>query len=45
MSTVMPAKIEIQKNTRYSEVIIKGADIFFKFEVFAYTINGTFRIY
>lgn len=28
MSTDMPAKIEIQKNTPYSEVIIKGADIF-----------------
>lgn len=28
MSTDMPAKIEIQKNTPHSEVIIKGADIF-----------------
>lgn len=28
MSTDMPAKIEIQKNTSYSEVIINGADIF-----------------
>lgn len=28
MSTDMPAKIEIQKNTPYSKVIIKGADIF-----------------
>ncbi|HDR2784872.1 TPA: immunity 50 family protein [Enterobacter sichuanensis] len=28
MSTDMPAKIEIQKNTSYSVVIIKGADIF-----------------
>lgn len=45
MSTDMPAKIEIQKNTPYSEVIIKGGRYFFKFEVFAYTINGPFRIY
>ncbi|HDR2846338.1 TPA: immunity 50 family protein [Enterobacter sichuanensis] len=28
MSTDMPAKIEIQKNTPYREVIIKGAEIF-----------------
>lgn len=42
MSTDMPAKIEIQKNTPHSEVIIKGTDIFLNLKCSHIQLMGPF---